>query len=157
MQIQKVKHGFQYAPNWTSTVARTHRLQPLCTNNPFHGKATVVHHLKYRRSIMRRILGLFLLHKPCKSVSGREIPGYDVVTVCEFCHANAYGYGLHERSLHHKSVWVKAKSEKGKLSGKGKKGSYDGLGNRQVWWKCWELRVKFWVLVLFNTVKRILN
>lgn len=147
MQIKKVK-SFQYAANWTSTAARTHRLQPLCTNNPLHGKATVVHHLKYRRSLVRRILGLFLLHSPCKSVSGREIPGYDVVTVCDHCHANAYGHGLHKRSLHHKSVWIKYKSTEG---------SYDGLGNRQIFWKCWELRVKFWVLVLINTIKRILN
>lgn len=123
--------GFEYHPNWMITVRKTHRLQPMCTNNPFHGKATVVHHLKYRRSLLRRILGMFLLHKPVKSVSGHEIPGWDVVTVCEYCHANSYGYGLHGRSLHHKSVWIK---------------SGERYGNRQVWWKAWELRLKFWCL-----------
>jgi hypothetical protein len=129
----QITNGFQYA-NWSSTAAKTKRLQPFCSNNPFHGRASTVHHLKYRRSLFRRILGLFLLHKPCKSVAGREIPGYDVVTVCDHCHANNYGHGLHGRSLHHKSVWIKVK--------------LNTLNNHQIWWKAWELRIKFWVIAI---------
>ena len=132
----KSPQSFQYPDNWNRVKKSAYRLQPLCTVNPFHGKASVVHHLKYKRSLLRRFLGLFLLHRPTKSVSGFEIPGYDVVTVCKHCHANDYGYGSHRRSLHYKTVWIK-------------KG---GINNYQVWYKALELRLKFWVLA---TVLRV--
>lgn len=44
--MRKSLTRFEYAPNWQMTCRRVYRLQPRCTNNPFHGQAMVVHHLK---------------------------------------------------------------------------------------------------------------
>lgn len=131
--MTELKIKFDYSPNWRMTCLRTYSLQPRCTNNPLHGEADVVHHLKYKRSIIRRILGLLLLHRPYPSVSGFEIPGWDIVTVCDRCHMNYYGKSGDKRSLHHPSVWRKI----------------GGIENRQTWRKTWELRIKFWILCLF--------
>jgi hypothetical protein len=62
--MRKSLTKFEYASNWSITCRRVRSLQPRCTNNPWHGRATVVHHLHYRRSLLRRILGMFLLHFP---------------------------------------------------------------------------------------------
>lgn len=124
---------FEYAPNWRAICQRTYKLQPRCTNNPFHGQADVVHHLKYKRSILRRVLGIFLLHSPKASVSGFEIPGWDIVPVCDRCHNNHYGRSSDKRSVHHFSSWI----QKG------------GLNNHQTCLKAWELRIKFWIFTLF--------
>jgi hypothetical protein len=123
---------FEYASNWSITCRRVCRLQPRCTNNPFHGRATVVHHLHYRRSLLRRILGIFLLHFPSVSVSGYEIPGWDCVGVCSCCHENYYGRSSNHNSVHHRNVWVQ----------------FGGLNNHQTWIKATELRIKFWILAL---------
>ncbi|MFN6474444.1 MAG: hypothetical protein RMY36_032840 [Nostoc sp. SerVER01] len=67
------------------------RLMPFCTCNPMHGRAVYVHHVKYSRSPLRRLLGILLFHAPRKSLSGCEIIGYDAFPVCENCHHNVYG------------------------------------------------------------------
>ncbi len=111
-------------------------MQPRCTNNPLHGKATIVHHLKYKRSIFRRVLGLLLIHSPKASIAGFEIPGWDVVGVCARCHSNTYGRSSDKCSVHHKSVWLKP----------------GGINNRQTFLKKWELRIKFFVLWVFGGI-----
>ncbi|MEH1779713.1 MAG: hypothetical protein V7L26_11470 [Nostoc sp.] len=125
---------FEYAPNWGRICRCTHRLQHRCTQNPLHGKASIIHHLKYTRSPLRRIFGIFLLHFPRRSVSGFEIPGWDIVTVCDCCHSNYYGRSSDKRSVHHPSVWRQT----------------GGINNRQTWGKTWELRIKFWLLAIFR-------
>lgn len=122
---------FQYHRNWRNKANLTRRIQPLCTNNPLHGKADSVHHLKYKRSPLRRFLGIFLFHFPSVSVSGYEIPGYDCVPVCNHCHQNYYGRGSDRHSVHHPSIWKQV----------------GGMNNHQTASKAWELRFKFWMLV----------
>jgi hypothetical protein len=104
--MRKSLTSFEYARNWSITCRRVYRLQSRCTNNPWHGKATIVHHLHYRRSLLRRILGMFLLHFPHTSVSGYEIPGWDCVGVCSRCHENYYGRSSSRTSVHYHQVWV---------------------------------------------------
>ena len=106
--MRKSLSKFEYASNWSITCRRVRRLQPLCTNNPWHGRATVVHHIKYKRSFLRRFLGIFLLHFPVASVSGYEIPGWDCVGVCSRCHENYYGRSSSRISVHYHQVWVQA-------------------------------------------------
>ncbi len=125
---------FKYASNWGRISRCACRIQPRCTNNPLHGRATIVHHLKYKRSLLRRILGMFLLHSPKRSVAGFEIPGWDIVTVCVDCHHNGYGRTRDTRSVHHPSVWKQV----------------GGINNHQTSFKAWELRIKFWILILFR-------
>ncbi|BBD63352.1 hypothetical protein NIES2109_62020 (plasmid) [Nostoc sp. HK-01] len=128
---------FKYAEDWHNRARLTRQIQPLCTNNPFHGHATIVHHLYYRRSLLRRILGIFCLHFPYASISGCEIPGIDIVPVCDLCHQNYYGRSGERASVHHPSIW--------KQNG--------GINNRQVESKVWELRLKFWLLVFGRLIK----
>jgi hypothetical protein len=96
------KTTFEYAENWRLTCRRGLRLMPFCTCNPMHGRAVVVHHVKYKRSPIRRLLGLLLFHSPRRTVSGREIIGYDAFPLCENCHHNNYAPG--ERYLGGKSL-----------------------------------------------------
>ncbi|WP_193200871.1 hypothetical protein [Nostoc sp. MG11] len=128
----KYPKKFEYASNWSRTCRRVYRLQSRCTNNPLHGRATVVHHLHYRRSLLRRILEIFLLHFPSTSVSGYEIPGWDCVSLCSGCHENYYGRSSSRNSVHHPNVWVQ----------------FGGLNNHQKLIKATELRIKFWILAL---------
>ncbi|MBD2531916.1 hypothetical protein H6G97_20935 [Nostoc flagelliforme FACHB-838] len=130
--MRKSVTKFEYASNWSRICRQVYKLQPRCSNNPLHGRATVVHHLHYRRSLLRRILGICLLHFPSASVSGYEIPGWDCINVCYRCHNNYYGRSIDPASVHHSSVWVQL----------------GGLKNHQVWIKAWELRIKFWLLTL---------
>ncbi|MCC5619206.1 hypothetical protein LC605_29845 [Nostoc sp. CHAB 5836] len=130
--MRKSLTRFEYASNWSITCRRVYKLQPHCTNNPWHGRATVVHHLKYKRSLLRRILGIFLLHFPRASVSGYEIPGWDCVGVCNSCHENYYGRSSSRTSVHYHQVWV----QKG------------GLDNHQTFIKATLLRIKFCLLAL---------
>jgi hypothetical protein len=130
--MSKSLTSFEYASNWSSTCRRVYKLQPCCTNNPKHGKAKVVHHLHYRRALLRRILGMFLLHFPHVSVSGYEIPGWDCVGVCKNCHQNYYGRSGNRSSVHYHQVWVQR----------------GGLNNHQTWLKATSLRIKFCLLVL---------
>ncbi|MBD2505333.1 hypothetical protein [Anabaena azotica] len=132
---------FKYAEGWHTRSRLTRQIQPLCTNNPFHGRATIVHHLYYRRSLIRRILGIFFLHFPHASISGCEIPGIDIVPVCDRCHQNFYGRSGERCSVHHPSVW----KQKG------------GINNRQVELKVWELRIKFWLLVIGRICKNAIT
>jgi len=130
-----MSNSFDYS-HWSSTKHRVYKLQPLCTNNFLHGKASVVHHLKYKRSPLRRLLEMLLLRFPRKSVAGYEIPGWDVVTVCNRCHQNYMGRSEYKSSLHHSSVWI----QKG------------GLDNHQSRLKMWELRIKFLGLAILHGV-----
>lgn len=130
---------FKYADNWRSTCRRTYTLLPRCTQNPLH-KACYIHHLHYKRSILRRILGLLLLHPPYKSISGFEIPGLDIVGLCEKCHENSYGRTTNPRSVHYVGVWKQL----------------GGLENHNVGWFKWKLRAQFWVwTILFQLAKFI--
>ncbi len=125
---------FEYANNWPRTCERTRALLPRCTVNPLL-PAQCVHHLKYKRSLLRRILGWILFRHPLeKSVSGYEIPGWDCVTVSNHNHHNHYGRSNKPNSVHYSGVWVKHQGHP--------------IDNHQVWWKAWELRLRFWVLVL---------
>lgn len=129
--IRRIKTTFVYSPNWDSIRCRTLAMQPRCTVNPMH-RARIAHHLKNRRSLLRMILGMFLLHPPRRSVAGFEIPGWDVVSVCPECHENHYGRSTRKSSVHHPSVWIQR----------------GGLDNHNVLWFRWELRLKFWVIYL---------
>ena len=155
---------FQYASNWDMTCKRTHKLQPKCTNNSSHGYASIVHHLKYKISLIRRawyalrlvfhcfigIAALFINRKTaikhfdkvlllakCVAfgwLSGVEIPGWDCVTVCHQCHENSYGRSNNRDSVHYYKHWI----QKG------------GIENHQVARKAWELRLRFWLLVIIR-------
>ena len=126
--------SFEYADNWDSTKKHTYNLVNHCTQNPMHKSKLVVHHLHYRRSFIRRLLGIFLLHNPFEaSVSGYEIPGWDIVPVCSKCHENHYGRSLNKRSVHSHDNWIQV----------------GGLDNRNRFWKMWELRFRFLILALF--------
>jgi hypothetical protein len=133
-QSKKHKH-FKYSNNWHSKARHTTKMQPLCTNNPFHGDAHIVHHIHYRRSLPRRILGLLLLNLPVKSIAGFEIPGFDIVPVCRECHQNCYGISQSSRSLHYHKIWIQR----------------DGLDNHQHWFTAWRLRLSYLVLFLLGT------
>jgi hypothetical protein len=127
-----LKTTYNYPDNWVAIKKQTLRKVSRCVNNPAHrNRKLIVHHLKYKRSWLRRLLGVFLLHNPFQaSVSGYEIPGWDIVTVCEHCHENSYGKSLNRNSVHYTKHWI----QKG------------GLNNRQILSKAWELRIKFWLL-----------
>lgn len=138
--IRRSRATFTYSPAWDTMRRRTLLMQPRCTVNPFH-KATVVHHVKNKRSLPRRILGLLLLHPPKKTVSGFEILGWDVVSVCEKCHQNHYGRGSLNASVHRTSVWIQR----------------GGLDNANVWWFRWELRIRFWIIAFGVAVVRLFS
>jgi hypothetical protein len=122
---------FEYGDNWNSKKKQTYTMVNRCTQNPFHKSSLVVHHMKYKRGIIRRIGGIFLGHNPLKSsISGLEIPGWDIVPVCKCCHENSYGRSLNKKSVHGKGNWI----QKG------------GLDNRNTRGKMWELRIKFFLL-----------
>jgi hypothetical protein len=131
-----LKTTYNYPDNWVSIKKQTLRKVSRCVNNPTHkNRKLIVHHLKYKRSRLRRLLGIFLLHNPFQaSVSGYEIPGWDIVPVCEHCHENSYGKSLNKSSVHYTKDWI----QKG------------GLNNRQILSKTWELRLKFWILWLLK-------
>jgi hypothetical protein len=130
---------FEYADNWRITCRRTYQLLPRCTQNPLH-KACYIHHLKYKRSLLRRILGIFLLHPPCSSVSGFEIIGWDVVPLCHICHDNNYGRSHDRRSVHYVGVWRQ----------------YGGLDNHNVAWFRWKLRMQFWIWTVVFQISKLL-
>ena len=126
-----MKTEFEYAANWRSHCRKTLKLMPRCTCNPLH-KASIVHHLKYKRSLLRRFAGCLLLHNPLQaSVSGYEIPGWDIVPVCVICHENSYGRSLNPHSVHHAKIW----KQKG------------GLNNRNTFFFMWKIRFLFWFWV----------
>jgi hypothetical protein len=133
--------SFTYGDNWEKKKRFCKCLYNRCTQNPIHSGNIAIHHLKYKRSIPRRILGIFLLHNPFKaSVSGLEIPGWDIVPVCSECHENAYGRSLSSRSVHCKGKWI----QKG------------GLENRNTFITAWKLRIMFvfWAMI-FNFFKLV--
>lgn len=130
----KQERSFKYAKNWNKKARYTIKIQPLCSNNPFHGKAEIVHHLHYRRSLLRRLLGVFLLNVPNKSISGYEIPGFDVVSICKNCHKNNYGKSKNNQSLHNSRVWVQQ----------------GGLDNHQRFFTAWRLRLNYFILVVWH-------
>jgi hypothetical protein len=134
------KTTFEYAENWRLTCRRGLRLMPFCTCNPMHGRAAVVHHVKYRRSFVRRLLGMFLFHSPRATVSGREIIGYDAFPICENCHHNVYGRSDRPNSVHYTKVWKQL----------------GGLDNHNVPSLAWRLRFKFWFWVIFLRTGRFL-
>jgi hypothetical protein len=136
MSLKKTE--FVYADNWRLTCRRTYQLLPRCVCNPLH-KAVNIHHLKYKRSIPRRLLGMLLLHPPRKSVSGFEIPGWDCVPVCEKCHENYYGRTVARHSVHCVDVWIQR----------------GGLDNHNIWWFAWKLRIKFWIWALLFQLGRL--
>lgn len=125
---------FEYAENWGAIALYTRWLLPRCTVNPFL-PAQCVHHLKYKRSLLRRILSwLFFRHSLGKSVAGYEIPGWDCIPVSDHNHHNHYGLSGKPHSVHYSKVW---RQHQGRP-----------INNYQVAWKAWELRLRFWVLVL---------
>lgn len=130
--MSRAKTTFEYADNWRSTCKRGLKLMPFCTCNPFHGRAVYVHHVKYSRSPLRRLLGIFLFHSPRKSVSGCEIIGYDAFPVCENCHHNVYGRSDRPNSVHYTKVWIQL----------------GGLDNHNISSFAWRLRIKFWFWVI---------
>lgn len=130
---------FEYAGNWKRTCKNALKILPRCTCNPLH-KASVVHHLKYRRSLLRRVLGLFLLHAPKKSVSGLEIIGWDCIPVCTNCHQNVYGSSFNPCSVHYIKKWKQEKV---------------ALNNHNVWWFALELRIKFWLWTLVYSIFKL--
>ncbi|MFN6475295.1 hypothetical protein [Nostoc sp. DedQUE07] len=138
--MSRIKTEFEYASNWRSYCNAGLRLMPFCTCNPMHGKAVTVHHVKYKRSFLRRILGMFLFHSPKKSVSGREIVGYDVFPLCENCHRNSYGKSSYPGSVHYTKVWRQL----------------GGLNSHNVPSLAWSLRFKFWFLVIVLQLGRLL-
>jgi hypothetical protein len=126
-----MKTEFEYASNWQNTRRKTLKLMPRCTCNPLH-KASIVHHLKYKRSLLRRLFGCFLLHNPFQaSVSGYEILGWDIVPVCSSCHENSYGRSLNHKSVHYTKVW----KQKG------------GLNNHNTFFFTWKMRFLFWIWI----------
>ena len=132
----KKQEHFKYSENWHSKAKHTTKMQPLCTNNPFHGEAHIVHHIHYRRSLLRRTLGLLLLNLPTKSISGFEIPGFDIVPICKECHQNSYGISKSRRSLHYHKIWIQR----------------GGLDNHQHWFTAWRLRINYFILFLWGIV-----
>lgn len=131
---------FVYASNWRKTCIHTLTIMPRCVCNPVH-KASVVHHLKYKRSLLRRLLGCILLHNPFQvSVSGYEITGWDIVPICCACHENSYGRSLNSQSVHYIKVWI----QKG------------GLRNRNTYLMQAKLRFLFWFWVLLFIPFKIL-
>lgn len=136
-----MKITFEYHPNWSAKSRRTLRLMPRCTCNPLH-KATVVHHLHNRRSLLRRIFEMLLLRNPLdESVSGYEIPGWDVVPLCNSCHDNNYGRSLNPRSVHYTKVWIQL----------------GGLNNHNTMQFKLQLRMKFWFFLLVLLPFRLLK
>lgn len=136
----RIKTEFEYAGNWRSNCNKGLRLMPFCTCNPMHGRAVVVHHVKYKRSPVRRILGVFLFHSPKETVSGREIIGYDAFPICENCHHNVYGRSSYPDSVHYTKVWKQL----------------GGLDSHNVSSVAWRLRFKFWFWVIVLRVGRCL-
>lgn len=133
--------SFEYGKNWRQTCKVTLKLMPRCTCNPLH-KASIVHHLHYKRSLLRRLLEVFILRNPFNaSVSGLEIPGWDIIPVCANCHDNHYGRSLDPRSVHYKKVWI----QKG------------GLNNHNTMLFKIEMRIKFWLWVLLLFPFRIIR
>ncbi|MFN6474372.1 MAG: hypothetical protein RMY36_032465 [Nostoc sp. SerVER01] len=152
----RAKTTFEYADNWRLTCRRGLRLMPFCTCNPFHGRAVYVHHVKYSRSPLRRLLGIFLFHLPKKSVSGFEIIGYDAFPVCEKCHHNGYGRSTQSSSLHYTGGAKRPNPKAGKygepaeIEEPPKWKQLSGLDSHNVASVAWRLRIKFcfWVIVL---------
>lgn len=132
---------FTYAKNWESKKKICKNIYCKCTQNPIHSGTIAIHHLKYKRSIIRRIFGIALLHNPLQaSVSGLEIPGWDIVPVCSECHENSYGRSLSSRSVHCKGKWI----QKG------------GLENRNSFLTTWKLRIMFVIWAsIFNLFKLV--
>lgn len=124
---------FEYHKNWKRKCRITLSIMPRCCCNPLH-PGEVVHHVKYKRCLSRRLFGIFLLHNPLKvSVSGYEIPGWDVVPVCNYCHSNEYGRSSNLDSVHHPKHWIQHKNNR--------------LSNRNTLIKMWRLRFNFWLCV----------
>lgn len=103
----------EYASNWEETKRRVYRKTRRCCWCFFQA-AKVVHHVKYTRSLPRRLLGLARGSDFDKSNVGYEIPGWDVFGLCDRCHENAYGRSLNPSSLHYtgepKPKWIKVES-----------------------------------------------
>lgn len=113
-RIIPYKTSFEYSPIWQSkTRPKCLSMCPLCCLYPWR-RAAVVHHLKYKRSRARIILGyLFLGHDFGASVSGYEIPGWDIVSISKDGHENSYGASLSPKSVHFtgtKPHWIKHKN-----------------------------------------------
>ncbi len=120
---------YQYPRNWKRKCRNTLSIMPRCCCNPLH-QASVVHHVKYKRCLPRRLGGIFLFHNPFQiSVSGYEIPGWDVVPVCEHCHSNGWGRSLNPDSVHYSANWLQK----------------SGLNSRNTYKKMWRLRFNFWL------------
>lgn len=133
---------FEYSRNWERTKKRCKKVNCRCSQNPLHSGNIVVHHLKYSRSIPRRLLGILLFHNPFqKSVSGLEIIGWDIITVCAECHKNSYGRSRDRRSVHHSDVWIQR----------------GGLGNRNILLMRMQLRMQFWIGAIVQIPFRILG
>lgn len=130
--MSREKTEFEYSKNWQSICKKGLRLMPFCTCNPMHDRAVIVHHVKYKRSLIRRILGMLLFHFPRKTVSGREIIGYDAFPLCEKCHHNGYGRSSHPNSVHYTKVWRQL----------------GGLNSHNIPTFAWCLRFKFWFWVI---------
>lgn len=88
-----------YANNWNLTKRKVYQGTRKCCSCLLCD-ARYIHHLKYTRSPLRRFLGLFLGHSLKKSNAGLEVPGWDVVPVCEVCHEQDYGKSNNYKSVH---------------------------------------------------------
>lgn len=134
MKRKTRKDAFRYSQDWHTKAHRIIKDKPLCANNPMHGEAEIVHHLHYKRSLLRRLLGMLLLNPPKKSISGFEIPGFDIVPVCKQCHKNNYGSSKDPNSVHYYKIW--------------KQGG--GLDNHQTFFTAWRLRITYFIMSIFN-------
>lgn len=132
-RVQQVT-TYKYPANWKSICSSTYRLNSRCVVNPLR-RADCIHHLKYKRSMLRRMLGFLILgHTYEQSVSGYEIPGWDVVSVSSHNHQNGYGRSKNPNSVHYTKIWVQL----------------GGLHSRNTFLFAWKLRLSFWILVLFS-------
>jgi len=138
---------FDYSPVWVShTRPKCLKLCDRCCLHPWK-EAKIVHHLKYKRSNLRIILGyIFLGHDFGRSISGYEIPGWDIVPVSTDAHHNSYGASSSPNSVHFTGTnphWIKHPHS---------------IDNHQSFKMKWRLRITFflliggWVVLIFPIV-----
>jgi len=125
---------FKYADSWNTKAKLTLKILPRCVK--CLNKASIVHHLHYSRSPLRRVLGLLILHSPKESIAGYEIPLFDLVPLCSNCHENAWGLSSNSKSVHYTKRWVQKK--------------HDSIHNHQKFFFAWRLRIFAFGLALLR-------
>lgn len=129
----------EYAPNWDETKDRVKAKTRRCCMRPWLSMRDV-HHVKYRRSLPRRILGkVFRGNDLSPSNIGYEWIGWDVFPISEKCHHNIYGRSLNRCSVHYTGDnphWIQDR--------------HDQINNHNVAWLKWRLRITW--LILTNKI-----